>query len=165
MNISFTFPYDELIKKGNLRGVTVDDQQLQIKNGVVDNEWLTTEVKKNCKTKTTPGGVVYYAEVPDLGENVEISNRGLTHGFSRPNDRKTGQTKLSAINTAKATLHIVDILQNSIEVNRSARATNANVPYTHVLVGVIGLKNQAGDIEYYAVRSMVEESPQGLRRI
>lgn len=52
---------------------------------------------------------------------------------------------------------IVDILENSIEVNRSKRGSNIDVPYTHVLIGAISMTNSNGIIEYYAVRSMVKE--------
>ena len=68
-----------------------------------------------------------------------------------------GNLAESVLVNARATLDIANILANSIEVNRSTREGNIDVPYTHVMLGVTAMENQDGSIEYYAVRSMVQE--------
>ena len=152
------FSYNELVAKGNLQGVVIDkNQRLQMNGGVVDSSWLVNEVRKKCKVQNTKGEPVYYAEAPDIGRNVEIVGKGLTHGFDRPNDKRSGKSTPSAIINAKTSLNIVEILRNSIEVNRSQRGSNRDVPYTHVLMGVIEIEDSKGNKEYYAVRSMVQE--------
>ena len=152
------FTYNELVAKGDLVGVSVDNNKtLKMKNGVVDASWLVNEVRKGIKSIQTKAGDIYYTEAPDIGRIVEIVNRGLTHGFTRPNDIVNGQTKQKAVDNAIASLNIAEILRNSIEVNRSKRGTNKNVPYTHVMMGVIEMESTAGNKEYYAVRSMVQE--------
>ena len=153
-----TFSYNELVSKGDLYGVVVDkNQQLQMNGSVIDVNWLVNEVKKGCQIKNTKGGPVYYTEAPDIGRNVEIIKEGITHGFNRPNDKRAGKSTANAIINAKASLNIVELLRHSIEVNRSQRGANIDVPYTHVLMGVMEIENTAGQSEYYAVRSMVKE--------
>lgn len=53
-------------------------------------------------------------------------------------------------------LDLPQILRNSIEVNRSDRGDNAQVEFSHVLIGVTALESSNGTIEYCVVRSVVE---------
>lgn len=152
------FSYDELIAKDDLQGVVIDKtQHPKIVNGIIDNAWVVKKVREKCETLTEKGRTVYYTNVPDIGTNIEITAKSLTHGFTRPADRKNNQSKPNAITNARVTLAIPQILKNSIEVNRSQRGTNIDVPYTHVLIGTVALEDSNGVLEYYAVRSMVQE--------
>ena len=153
-----TFSYKELVAKGDLTGIVIGKKvQVKANNGVIDKAWVATEVKKKCETLDTKGGTTYFANAPDIGKKVEITNDGITHGFARPNDIKNGKSTPSAIINARVALEIPQLLRNSIEVNRSKRGNNIDVPYTHVMMGTVALESDNGDIEYYAVRSMVEE--------
>ena len=152
------FSYNELVAKDDLQGVVIDKtQQPKIANGIIDSSWVVKKVREACEVSTAAGRTAYYVEVPDIGTNVEIIAKGLTHGFARPNDIKGGKSSTKAITNARVTLAIPQILKNSIEVNRSKRGNNADVPYTHVLIGTVALENSDGVLEYYAVRSMVQE--------
>jgi hypothetical protein len=152
------FSYDELVAKDDLQGVVIDKtQHPKITNGIIDNNFVVKTVRNKCESLTHKGGVVYYVNVPDIGTNVEIINDGITHGFARPNDRRNGKSTPNAITNARVMLEIPQILNNSIEVNRSKRGNNIDVPYTHVLIGTVALEDDNGVLEYYAVRSMVQE--------
>lgn len=152
------FSYNELVAKDDLQGVVIDKtQHPKITNGLVDSGWVVDTVRKKCKSVTKKGRTAYYVNVPDIGTNVEIITDGVTHGFDRPNDKSDGKSKPKAITKARVMLEIPQILSNSIEVNRSQRGNNINVPYTHVLIGTVALENDNGTLEYYAVRSMVQE--------
>lgn len=153
-----TFSYDELIAKADLRGVVIrKSQHLKITDGIIDSGWVLEKVRKKCKTLTTKARVAHYINVPDIGRNVEVTGDGVTHGFNRPNDKRYGKSSPKAIINAKVALELPQILNNSIEVNRSRRGNNIDVPFTHILIGTVALENDAGDFEYYAVRSMVQE--------
>ncbi|MBQ4067566.1 MAG: hypothetical protein IJD22_07980, partial [Clostridia bacterium] len=153
-----TFSYDELVKKDDLEVVVIGKkQQPKTTNGLIDDDYIVKEVKKQCKTLTTNGKPVYYVNVPDIGRNVEIVNDGITHGFSRPKDRKQGKSKPKAIINARVSLELPNILKNSIEINRSSRGSNIDVPFTHVMIGTVALEGTNGEIEFYAVRSMIQE--------
>lgn len=155
---SRNFSYSELVAKEDLRGVWIfPNEQPKIVNNIVDTNWVINEVRKNCETLSTNGGTVYYVNVPDIGRNVEIVGKGIRHSFDRPNDKRGGKSSPKALVNARVALKVPQILKNSIEVNRSKRGNNIDVPYTRVLVGSVALENNDGTIDYYAVRSMVEE--------
>ena len=58
---------------------------------------------------------------------------------------------------ARILLKLPEILKNSIEINMSNRSDNIDIPYSHVMMGTAAIKNSDGTIEYYAVRSVIEE--------
>ncbi len=152
------FSYDELVAKDDLKGVVIDKtQHPKIVNGIIDNAWVVNKVREKCKKLEGKGKPTYYVNVPDIGTNVEITVKGLTHGFARPNDRRQNNPKSKAFVNARVILALPQMLENSIEVNRSKRGNNIDVPYTHVLIGTVALENSNGVLEYYAVRSMVQE--------
>lgn len=152
------FSYDELVAKEDLKGVVIDKTlHPKIASGIIDNNWVVNKVREKCESVTRKGGIAYYTNVPDIGENVEIIGDGITHGFARANDRRNGKSTPKAVVNARVALAIPQILNNSIEVNRSNRGSNINVPYTHVLIGTVALENDDGTLDYYAVRSMVQE--------
>ncbi len=153
------FSYSELVAKDDLQGFVIGKaHQVQLKtNGSIDDSFVFSEAKKGCKTIQTNGGTVYFVDVPDIGRNVEITKNGVTHSFMRPNDKKKGVPTQNALLNARVAIKIPDVLKKSIEVNRSQRGNNIDVPYTHVMIGTVALENVQGALEYYAVRSMIQE--------
>ncbi len=153
------YSYDELIAKDDLKGIAIDKNQ-QVKltaNGSIDDGWIVSEVKKKCKKIATKSKEpTYYAEVPDIGRNVEISNRGIVHSFFDSVGRTKKASPRDLIN-ARVSLQLPQILKNSIEVNRSAKGDNIDVPYSHIMIGTVALEDANGNLEYYAVRSVIEE--------
>lgn len=153
------YSYNELTAKDDLKGIVIDKTQ-QVKltsNGSIDAGWVVSEVKKKCETlKTNSNVLVYYTNVPDIERNVEITKTGIVHSFfsSVGHTKKPSQRDL--IN-ARVSLEIPQILQNSIEVNRSERNGNIDVPFSHIMMGTIALEDANGNLEYYAVRSVIEE--------
>ena len=153
------FSYNELVAKDDLKGIVIGKNQ-QVKlmsNGSINAEWVVSEVKKKCKKLTTKAKEpTYYTEVPDIGRNVEISNKGITHAFfdSVGNTKKASPRDL--IN-ARVSLELPNVLKHSVEVNRSVRGNNIDVPYSHVMMGTVALQDANGNLEYYAVRSVIEE--------
>ena len=153
------YSYDELVAKDDLKGIVIGKNQ-QVKltaNGSIDAGWIISEVKKKCKELTTsPNTSVYYTEVADIERNVEISNKGIIHSFFKSVGRTKKASQRDLIN-ARVSLEIPNILKNSIEVNRSARDGNIDVPYSHIMMGTVALEDANGNLEYYAVRSVIEE--------
>ncbi len=153
------YSYDELVAKDDLKGIIIGKNQ-QVKltpSGDIDVGWVVSEVKKKCKKQMTNANEpTYYTDVPDIGENVEISNNGITHGFIKSRAIK-GKIPSKSLLNARVSLEIPQILKNSIEVNRSVRNDNADVPYAHIMIGTVALEDANGNIEYYAVRTVVEE--------
>ena len=153
------FSYSELVAKNDLQGFVIGKvHQAPLKsNGLIDDNLVFSEVRKGCKTIQTNGGPVFTVDVPDIGRSVEVAKNGVTHSFTRPNDRKKGVPTANALVNARVALKIPDVLKNSIEVNRSQRGNNFDVPYTHVMMGTVALESNQGLLEYYAVRSMIQE--------
>ena len=100
------------------------------------------------------GGTTYYVNVPDIGRNVRITGDGITHGFKA---KRNGKHTPSSKNTARATLELPYILGNSIEVNRLNVRGKPGILFSRVMVGTVGMEDINGNIEYYAVRMVVEE--------
>lgn len=154
------YSYNEIVSKGDLKGFVIENEK-QVKltsDGSIDKAWVISEVRKKCKAITTKSNrPAYYTEAPDIGKNVEIVRDGITHGFIK--HRKKDDKKISekALLNARMSLEIPQILKNSIEVNVSVRGNNVDVPYSHIMMGTVALENKDGNIEYYAVRSVIEE--------
>ncbi len=153
------FSYDELIAKDDLEGFVIDKTK-QVKlapDGSIDENWIVSEVKKKCKVlKTNSDVMTYYTSVPDIGRNVEITKKGIVHSFFKSVGRTKKVSQRDLIN-ARVSLELPKILTNSIEVNRADRGGNLDVPYVHIMIGTVGLEDANGNIEYYAVRSVIEE--------
>ena len=60
-----------------------------------------------------------------------------------------------SIVTARAELALPEILKSSIEVNRKG-GRDSETDYSSVLLGAVAMQNDVGDVEVYAVRSVVE---------
>ena len=154
------FSYDELIKKGDLKGIVIY-RKTQVKlsnNANIDADWVVKVVKGKCKIlKPNPSTTTYYTNVPDIDRNVEITKKGITHGFMKSLMDKTKPSSSKDIINARVSLEIPEILRNSIEVNRSSRVGNIDIPYSHIMIGTVGLEDDNGNVEYYAVRSVIEE--------
>ncbi len=155
-----TFSYDELVAKDDLNGFVIGkDKQVKLNShGNIDAQWVVNEVKKKCDSITTKApNPTYYTNVPDIGRNVELSYKGITHGFLKSLRNPTKASSPRDILNARVTLEIPRILKNSIEVNRSLRVGNDDSPFSHVMIGTVGLMADNGDIEYCAVRTVIEE--------
>lgn len=154
------FSYDELIKKDDLKGIIIDKTK-QVKlspNGNIDADWVVSKVKEKCQVlKTKSPSDTYYINVSDIDRNVEIIKKGITHGFMESTMDKTKPSSDKDIINARVCLELPKILRNSIEVNRSSREGNIDIPYAHIMIGTVGLENVNGNIEYYAVRTVIEE--------
>ncbi len=153
------YSYDELISKDDLKGIVIGKSQ-QVKltaDGSIDAGWIVSEVKKKCEAiKTKSNVMAYYTNVPDIGRNVEITKTGIIHSFFKSVGHTKKPSQRDLIN-ARVSLELPQILQNSIEVNRSKRVGNIDVPFSYVMMGTVGLEDNSGNIEYYAVRSVIEE--------
>ncbi|MGM9550389.1 MAG: hypothetical protein ACI3V5_11190 [Faecousia sp.] len=153
------FTYKELTAKSDLKGSMIKASRtvkLQ-SDGSIDSHWVVSEVFSQCKSiKTNSPTPTYYVSVPSIGKNVQVTSRGIGHGFIKF-QTKNGKTvpQRSMIN-ARVALDLPNILRNSIEVNRSYRGNNIDVDFSHILLGVTALEDANGNVEYYAVRSVVE---------
>ena len=88
---------------------------------------------------------------------MEITGKGIKHGFIK--GLRKGQSSIppNTLLNARVSLELPQILSNSIEVNISDRSDNIDSPYSHIMLGTAALENSNGQIEYYAVRSVIEE--------
>ena len=159
-----TYSYNELVAKGNLTGVVIDkSQQVKIKTAPdgtvkIDDAYIQSEVRKQCEVlHKEKGNPVYYVKVSDIGENVEITSKGVRHGYHK--SLKAGLNSISNRDSlnARISLELPEILQKSIEVNISNRTDNSDILYSHIMMGTVGIELAQGNIEYYAVRSVIEE--------
>ena len=154
------FSYQELTAKPDLQGKVIDSSQ-QVKmtaTGLVDEEWLVELIKDKCDSvRTKSPEPKYYVNVPDIERNVEITKKGIHHALIRNKLNPNGKVPDAVLVNARAMINLPEILANSIEVNRSQRGANIDVPFTRVMMGVTGIENASGIDEYYAVRIMVEE--------
>lgn len=158
-NSGRNFSYDDLIAKNDLEGFIIDKTK-QVKltsNGSIDENWIVSEVKKKCNVQKINSNVmVYYTNVPDIDKNVEITKKGVVHSFFKSVGRTKKASPRDLIN-ARVSLELPNILKNSIEVNRSLRTGNLDVPFSYIMIGTVGLEGANGNIEYFAVRSVIEE--------
>ncbi len=154
-----TFSYDELVAKGDIVGVTKkNNAQVPLRaDGSIDAQDIVTKVRNECQViQTKSASPTYFLHVPDIGRNVQIVEKSITHGFF-DSTKKHKIPSPRDLTNAKVSLALPEILANSIEVNRSQRRDNLDILYSHIMMGTIGIKNNAGVTEYYAVRSVIEE--------
>ena len=154
------FTYKELTAKSDLKGSVIRANQTVklMGDGSIDRAWLVAEVLRQCESIQTKAPTpTYYVNVPDIGRNVQITNRGITHGFLKFDTKNRKTIPPNTMTNARATLNLPDILRNSIEVNRSQRGSNLDIDFSRVLIGVTAMEDASGAVEYYAVRSVVEE--------
>ena len=154
------YSYNEIVSKGDMQGVIVKNNQ-QVKltaDGSIDVKWVIDRVREKCKTKQTHSAFpTYYVEVLDLGENVIVDRNSILHGFIKSQTDNGKKVPDKALLNARVSLELPEILKNSIEVNRSVRGDNPNVPYSHIMIGTVALEDSNRDLEFYAVRSVIEE--------
>lgn len=152
-----TFTYKELVAKGDIVGVVIDkNQQVPLlADGNIDTQAVLKTVRSKCESVPMKGGgTTYYVNVPDIGRNVRITGDGITHGFkAKRNGKHTTSSKI----TARATLELPYILENSIEANRLTTRGNQGILFSRVMIGTVGMEDTKGNVEYYAVRMVVEE--------
>lgn len=152
-----TFTYNELVAKGDLQGVIIDKnvQVPTLPNGSIDVTAVVQAVRQQCETTQDKGGnPVYYLNTPDIGKKVRITNDGISHGFGA---KRKGKSTIKSFVNARAVLLLPSILENSVEVNQLHPRNNPDVSYSHVMMGTIGMEDVNGNVEYYAVRSVIEE--------
>ena len=154
-----TFSYNELVARGSITGEVIKSSDyVHMKGGLLDEAWLVNRVKGDCKqVQTGADNPTYYAEVPDIGRNVKITNEGILHGCGNYKKNKKGVLPPGAVLNARITTNLVNILRTAIEVNQSSRGSNIDVPFSHIMLGVAGLENTDGSVDYYAVRIEIEE--------
>ena len=154
-----TFSYKELVARGSITGEVIKSSDyVRMKGGLLDEAWLVDHVKSKCKQiQTKKDEPTYYAEVPDIGRNIEITRDGILHGGGNYKKNSKGVLPPAAVINNRITVNIVNILKTAIEVNRSSRGDNIDVPFSHIMLGVAGLENADGTVEYYAVRIEIEE--------
>lgn len=153
------FTYKELTAKNPLQGRIIDKNRTVklTSNGSIDKAWVVAEVLKQCESIQTKAPLpTYYVNIPDIGKNVEITSKPIEHGFIKYEAKNGNPVPPRSMINARASLDLPHILRNSIEVNRSDRGDNAQVEFSHVLIGVTAMESANGTIEYYAVRSVVE---------
>ena len=157
------YSYAEMIAKNPIGGTVVpysDVQKAFKADGTVDTNWLVKHVLSQCKTvqtkSTTP---THYVEVADIGRNVIVTSKGITHGIQRKNtiDPNTGRLPNTTGENAIGAIDIAETLANAIEVNKANGRGSLDVPYSHILVGITATENGNGATDYYAVRFVVEE--------
>lgn len=154
-----TFTYKELSAKNDLQGRTIEAKRTVklTSDGSIDKAWVVAEVLNQCESIQTKSPTpTYFVNVPDIGKNVEITGDGIRHGFIKSKAKNGKSAPLRSLLNARATLDLPQILQNSIEVNRSDRGDNAEIEFSHILIGVTAMEDSNGSVEYYAVRSVVE---------
>ncbi len=153
------FSYDELVSKGDLVGIIINkDQQIKFTpDGSIDKNYILDVVRSKCKVLQTHSSPIYHVNVKDIGRNVQLDRKGITHGFINSETGENKSVSESSLINARVSLELPEILKNSIEVNRASRAGNIDVPYSHIMLGTAALENENGNLDYYAVRFVVEE--------
>ena len=127
-------------------------------NARIDSDDIIEKVKEKCeKLETNSDHPTYFVNVPDIGRNVEITNKSIKHGFIKGLRTNQKNIPMNTLINTRMTLELPFILQNSIEVNISDRSDNSDTPFSRILVGTTGFEDTNGTIEYYAVRLVVEE--------
>ena len=112
-----TFSYNELISKPDME-VTVIKNNQQVKmlpNGSIDVDDIYRTVKNQCKSiEFNAKEPTYYVNVPEIGKNVEISNKGILHGMIKhtttTNSTKIKKVGSSALENSRVFLRLPDII-------------------------------------------------------
>ncbi len=151
------FTYDSLVSLPDME-VPVIGSETDIKftdDGRIDKAYIFKTVRDKCeKIITKKREPTYVTDVPALGGKVELPGKGIRHGFE--NGLKTVDPPTpGSIVTARAELALPEILKSSIEVNRK-NGRDSKTDYSSVLLGAVAMINDTGNIELYAVRSVVE---------
>ena len=153
------FTYKELTAKSDLKGSVIRANRTVklMRDGSIDKAWVVSQVLRQCESIQTKAPMpTYYVNVPDIGKNVEITGTGIKHGFIKSEAKNGKPVPQKSLLNARVSLDLPQILRNSIEVNQSDRGDNAEVEFSHILIGVTALESLNGNVEYYAVRSVIE---------
>ncbi len=154
------FSYSELVSKKDLEGTIINNvQQIKFKaDGSIDIDDVIKTVRSKCNIlKTNSKEPTYYCDVPDINRNVEITRKGITHGFIKHRSKNGNSPGMNSQINARVALELPQILGKSIEVNRLKSRGNIDINFSRVMLGTVGLEDSNGKIEYYAVRMIVEE--------
>lgn len=155
-----TYSYNELVRKGDLTGIVVKkEQRVELTaDGLIDSKAVVDTVRNKCKTlQTARAGTIYYVDVPDISRRVEITVKGIKHGYQEGLQKNKAKIPDRAMLNARVALELPQLLKNSVEVNISDRSDNIDTPYAHIMIGTIALENDDGTKDYCAVRTVIEE--------
>ena len=134
------YTYKALTSKADMPVTMLDDIDVFDKNGRLNRDLIVRKGIENVRAKSNPRNTNEntYVYIPDVGRDVLVTKDSLRHGLAR-----------KAENTAKATMKIGDILENSIRVNELLPRKSSIGGY--VLMGA-ATDNQNN---YYPVRIVV----------
>ncbi len=160
-----SYSYTELVTKGDLQGIVIDNSK-QIKiitdqstgDVRIDSDFIVKTVKSKCKSvETNAKEPTYFVEVADIEKNVEITRKGIEHGYIKGLQKNKKTISKRDMLNARVSLELPQILSESIGVNISNRSDSLDSPYAHIMMGTVALEDANGTKEYYAVRSVIEE--------
>ena len=154
-----TYSFAELTAKGSIAGKVIPSSKTVFlkSDGSIDRSKIADAVIKQCNSIQTRAPIpTYYVKVHDIDKNVQITKKDLNHAYLKFESKNGKSVPLNSLINARATLDLPNILQNSIEVNRAQRGDNSEVEFEHILLGVTGMEEADGNINYYAVRSVVQ---------
>lgn len=156
--------YASLVALPDLTGTVLKKNQ-QVKmtlNGKVDDAWLRKQVIDQCDSVDMPGTLpAHYLYSDALGENVEITKDAILHGHQKSIGKNARNPVPRELLNARAMLDLRSLLKNAFVVNLSTKHTNKDSPYAYVMMSVMGMEDANGNVDYYAVRLLVQERFQG----
>lgn len=142
--IDDAYSYDMLIKKDPLNVVYLSGTIPMTEDGNKFNNKRILEIgRHNAKSQNNKNNTATstYVHVKDIGVDVLIGSKGMQHGLER-NDEAT----------ARAVMHIGDILANSVSVNEMNPSAKRNTQMSYVLLTACEF-----DSADYVVRSVVSK--------
>ncbi len=136
------YSYRTLTSKPDMRVSKIGTESPFDADGKLDRRRIVEKGIENVRQKKNPKNTDEnaYVYISDIDRNVLVTKDGLRHGLSR-----------NAEATAKVTLNIGDILENSIRVNELVPRKNTIGGY--VLLGIAQDENK----NYYPVRVVVNQ--------
>lgn len=134
------YSYDALTSKDDMVITTLEDENIYTSEGQLDRKSIIDKGIKNARSKNNPKNTENntFVYVPDIGIDVMVTKDGLRHGLTRKSEA-----------TARATMKIGDILENSIKVNELSPRKSETGAY--ILFGIAA--DETG--YYYPVRAVV----------
>ena len=134
------YTYKALTHKKDMNVTLLGSQNIYDESGKIDRHSVLNKAMENVKSKNNPKNTAdkNFVYIPDIGRDVLVGRKGLSHGLSR-----------NANLTALVTTKIGDIVENSIKVNELKPRNNTSGGY--ILLGIA--KDNKNN--YYPVRIVV----------